>query len=137
MNIYERINAITTAFKHLNGHIRHIGEPMQSDIPNVKVSLNGVFVDALGVSFNDLINRNLSLVINHPKFQHYPVFLKLRIGRDETLGWYDPYVKKQAEDAVGAGITPEEVLDAIQYAVYKALKNFVNYINEDLKKITP
>ena len=137
MSIYERIHNITTAFKHLNGHIHGYGESMQSDTPNVKVSLNGVLVDALGVSFNDLINRNLSLVINHPKFQHYPVCLKLRIGRDETLGWHDPYVKKQAEDAVGVGVTPEEVLDAIQYAVYKALKNFVNSINKDLNKIAP
>lgn len=136
MNIYERIHDITTAFKNLNGHIHGFGEPMASDTPDVKVTLNGVRVEALGVAFNDLINGNLSLTINHPAFRHYPVCLKLHISRrDETLGWHDDFVKHQAEDAVGVGITPEEVLDAIQKTVAIALSNFVKNIYKDLKKI--
>ena len=136
MSIYKRIKLITDAYKNLNGHIRYFNEPMQSDTPDVKVTLNGVRVDALGVAFNDLINGNLSLTINHPSFRYYPVCLKLHIGRrDETLGWHDPYVQKQAEDALGVGVTPEMVLDAIQETVATALSKFVDNIYKDWKKI--
>ncbi len=135
MSIYKRINDITTAFKHLNGHIHGYGEPMASDTPGVKVTLNGVRVDALGVAFNDLINGNLSLTINHPSFKYFPVCLKLHISLDETLVWHDAYEQYKAKDAVGDGVTPEDVLDAIQETVSIALTNFVKNIYNDLKKI--
>lgn len=135
MSIYERINIITTAFKHLNGHIRTFGEPMASDTPGVKVTLNGARVNVLGVAFNDLINGNLSLTINHPSFRYLPVCLKLHINWDDTLVWHDDYARHKAVDAVGDGVTPEDVLDAIQETVSIALTNFVKNIYKDLKKI--
>lgn len=135
MGIHERINNIVTAFKHLNGNIRYFGEPMASDTPEVEVTLNGVCVRALGVAFNDLINGNLSLTINHPSFRHYPVCLKLHISRDGSLGWHDDFVQHKAEDAVGVGVTPEQVLDCIQEAVSTSLTLFMYDIRKDLRKI--
>lgn len=136
MGIYERINNIVTAFKRLNGRIRYFGEPMASDTPEVEVTLNGVCVKALGVAFNDLVNGNLSLTINHPSFRHFPVCLKLHISDDESLGWRDDFVKEQAEDAVGVGVTPEQVLDCIQEAVSTSLTLFMYDIRQVLQKIT-
>ena len=136
MSIYERINLITTAFKNLNGHIRKFGEPLCTETPSVKLTLHGVRVEVVRVAFNDLINHNLSMTINNPKFGgHYPVCLKLHITPDEKVVWHDEYVKYQAEDAVGVGITPDEVLDGIQESVSIALTNFVSKIHEDWKKI--
>ena len=136
MEIYERINIIVTAFKKLNGYNPDYFEPLAHDLHDVYLPMNGQVVKVLGVAFNDLINNNLSITINHPSFKFYPVCLKLHIGRDDDkLGWHDEYVKKQAEDAVGKGITPEEVLDCIQDAVSAALSSFVNEICTDWRKM--
>ena len=90
MDIYERIKLITTAFKHLNGYIPEYFAPMSSDLLGVKVCLNGVYVDAVGVAFNDLMNRNLSLTINHPMLNSYRVCLKLHISKDgESYIWVE------------------------------------------------
>ena len=86
--------------------------------------------------FNDLLNGNLSLTINHPSFRHFPVCLKLHISDDESLGWRDDFVKEQAEDAVGVGVTPEQVLDCIQEAVSTSLTLFMYDIRQVLQKIT-
>lgn len=136
MNIYERIKLITTAFKHLNGYIPDYFAPMSSDLLGVKVCLNGVYVDAIGVAFNDLINGNLSLTIHHPKLNRYPVCLKLHISRDGELEWHDDWAKGLAEEALGEGVTPEDVLCAIQDAVSYALSDFVRDIQTDLVKIS-
>ena len=136
MDIYERIKLITTAFKHLNGYIPDYFAPMSSDLLGVKVCLNGVYVDAVGVAFNDLINRNLSLTINHPMLDGYRVCLKLHISRDWELEWHDDWAKGLAEEALGEGITPEDVLCGIQDAVSYALSDFVRDIQTDLVKIS-
>ena len=136
MEIYERINIIVTAFKKLNGYNPDYFEPLAHDLHDVYLPMNGKVVQVLGVAFNDLINNNLSITINHPSFRFYPVCLKLHIGRkDDKLGWHDEFVKKQAEDAVGEGITPEEVLDCIQNAVASALSSFVRETYTEWRKM--
>lgn len=137
MEINERINNIVIAYRNLNGNIRKFGEPMQSDLKGIWLNMNGKVVQALGIAFNDLINRNLSITINHPSFKYYPVCLKLHIN-DEAgkVEWHSLRYKMGAEDALGNDITPEEVLDCIQEAVTISLSNFVRTICEDMRKMT-
>lgn len=136
MDIYKKIKLITTAFKHLNGYIPDYFAPMSSDLLGVKVCLNGVYVDAVGVAFNNLVNGELSLTINHPMLDGYRVYLKLHVSKDGELEWHNDWTKGLAEEALGEGITPEKVLCGIQDAVSYALSDFVRDIQTDLVKIS-
>jgi hypothetical protein len=137
MEINERINNIVTAFKKLNGYNTGHFKPLAHDLHNVYVSMGGQVVQVISVAFNDLINRNLSMTINHPNFNYFPVCLKLHIN-DEAgkVEWQSLRYKVGAKDALGDDITPEEVLDRIQEAVTIALSNFVRDICEDMRRMT-
>ena len=138
MEINERINNIVTAYRNLNGSIRKSNEPMQSELKGIWLNMNGQLVEAVNIGFNDLnCNNNLSITINHPYINNFPVCLKLHINDETgTVEWHSLRYKIGAEDALGNGITPEEVLDCIQEAVTIALSNFVRDICEDMRKMT-